>query len=87
MPTAPLAGIPSADEIHEALVKALHEARDAITTARQERRRVDVAQAIDHRIEVVRLARSHNMPIDEIAQHLGISASYVQKMGHAPATR
>ena len=79
--TPPLAGIPSADEIHAALVKALEEVREAITTARAARRRVDVAQAIDHRIEVVRIARSHNMPIDEIAQHLGISASYVQKMG------
>ena len=86
MPNNPhLAGIPSADEIHEALVKALHEARDAITTARKERRRVDVAQAIDHRIEVVRIARSHNMPIDEIAKHLEISSSYVQKMSHGGA--
>jgi hypothetical protein len=81
MPTTPLTGIPSAEEIHAALVKALEEARDAILAARQARRRVEVAQAIDHRIEVVRLARSHNMPIDEIALHLGISASYVQKMG------
>jgi hypothetical protein len=26
------------------------------------------------------------MPIDEIAQHLGISASYVQKMGNTPSS-
>jgi DNA-directed RNA polymerase specialized sigma subunit len=82
MPTKPLAEIPSAAEIHEALIVALHEARDAIPAARQARRsRVEIAQAIDHRISVVRLARSHNMPLTEIAEHLGVSVSYVQKMG------
>lgn len=83
MTPKPIADIPSAEEIHDALVKALNEARDAVVEARQARRRVDVAQAIDHRIDVVKLARSHNMPIDEIARHLGISASYVQKMSYS----
>jgi len=84
--TSPLADIPSADEIHDALVKALHEARDAIPAARKARRsRVEIAQAIDHRVAVVRLARSHNMPLAEIAGHLGVSVSYVQKMGHGAA--
>jgi hypothetical protein len=85
MPSKPLAGIPSAEEIHAALVQALEESRDAIVAARAARSRVETAKAIDHRIEVVRLARSHNMPIDEIAGHLGISASYVQKMSYGGA--
>jgi hypothetical protein len=81
MPATPLADIPSAAEIHDALVKALHEARDAIPAARQARRsRVEIAEAIDHRIACVKLARSHGMPFDEIAGHLGVSVSYVQKM-------
>lgn len=86
MPTQPLAGIPSAEEIHEALVVALHEARDAIPAARQARRsRVEIAEAIDHRVKVVKLARSHGMAFDEIAGHLGVSVSYVQKMTYSGA--
>jgi hypothetical protein len=84
MPTQPLAGIPSAAEIHEALLKALHEARDAIPAARKARRsRVEIAEAIDHRVAVVKLARSHGMPFDEIAANLGVSVSYVQKMTYS----
>lgn len=85
MPTKPLAEIPSAEEIQAALVKALHEARDAIPAARQTRSRIEIAQAVEHRIDVVRLARSHNMPLSEIAGHLGVSVSYAQKMSHGGA--
>lgn len=84
MPNPQLADIPSAEEIHEALVKALHEARDAIPAARKARRsRVEIAAAIDHRVAVVKLARSHGMPFDEIAGHLGVSVSYVHKMNYS----
>ena len=81
MSTSPLAEIPSVEEIHEALVQALADARDAIPAARAARRsRVEIAEAADKRVDVVRLARSHGMPFDEIAAVLGVSVSYVQKM-------
>lgn len=76
----PLAEIPSADEIHAALVKALEDARDAIPAARKTRNRITVAQAVENRIECVRVARSHGMPFDEIAGYLGVSVSYAQKL-------
>lgn len=80
MTTPPLAELPSADDIHAALVAALEQARDAIPAARESRRRVAIAQAVENRIAVVKLARSHNMPFDEIARHLGVSLSYAQKL-------
>lgn len=82
MPTTkPLAEMPSAEELHAAIVAALEEARDAIPAARAARRsRVEIAQAVEHRVECVRRARSYGMPFDEIADVLGVSVSYVQKM-------
>lgn len=81
MPSSSLAGIPSAEDIHSAIVAALQEARDAIPAARLAKRsRVEIAQAVDNRTECVKIARSHGMPFEEIAQHLGVSVSYVQKM-------
>lgn len=78
-----LADIPSADEIHARLVKALEEARDAIPAARAAKRsRVEVAQAVENRIACVKVARSHGMPFEEIAGLLGVSVSYVHKMNY-----
>lgn len=86
MPTNKLADLPSAEELHDAMIAALEEARDAIPTARAARRgRVEIAAAIEHRIECVKRARSYGIPFEEIAQVLGVSVSYVQKMTYSGA--
>lgn len=75
------ANLPSAEDIHAAMVKALHEVRDAIPAARKARRsRVEIAQAVENRIDCVKQARSYGMPFEEIAEHLGVSKSYAQKL-------
>jgi hypothetical protein len=88
MPTKPLADMPSAEELHEAIIAALKDARDAIPAARAAGRgRVEITAAVEHRIECVKRARSYGMPFDEIADVLGVSVSYVQKMTYSGATK
>lgn len=80
MTNPPLENLPSMEQIHAAIVTALEEARDAIPAARKTRRRVEIAQAIENRIDCVKRARAYGMPFDEIAGHLGVSLSYAQKL-------
>lgn len=88
MPTNKLADLPSAEELHTAIIDALAEARDAIPAARAARRsRIEIAQAVEHRIECVKRARSYNVSFEEIAAVLGVSVSYVQKMTYGTGAK
>lgn len=80
MSSKPKDNLPSMEEIHATLVAELEQARDAIPAARKARHRVEIAQAVENRIECVKRARAYGMPFDEIAGHLGVSLSYAQKL-------